>query len=121
MNGVKHILCTPYHPSSNGLVERFVKTFKRAMKSGESSGTPLSQRLYSFLLSYRSTPRTTTNCTPSSMFLQRELRTRLDLVRPSSENEVLTHQAYQVQGKDRHACVREFQEGEKVMVKNYRS
>ena len=55
------------------------------------------------------------------MFLQRELRTRLDLVRPSTENEVLTHQAYQVQGKDRHACVREFQEGEKVMVKNYRS
>ena len=42
MNGVKHILCTPYHPSLNGLVERFVKTFKRAMKSGESSGTPLS-------------------------------------------------------------------------------
>ena len=40
------------------------------------------------------------------MFLQRELRTRLDLVRLSSENEVLTHQAYQVQGKDRHACVR---------------
>ena len=37
-------------------------------------------------------------------------------MRPSSENEVLTHQAYQVQGKDRHACVREFQEGEKVMV-----
>ena len=51
----------------------------------------------------------------------RELRTHLDLVRPSSENEVLTYQAYQVQGKDRHACVREFQEDEKVMVKNYRN
>ena len=29
MNGVKHIKCTPYHPSSNGAVERLVQTFKK--------------------------------------------------------------------------------------------
>ena len=34
MNGMKHIRCSPYHPSSNGAVERFVQTFKRAMKAG---------------------------------------------------------------------------------------
>ena len=29
-NGVKHIRCAPYHPSSNGLAEHFVRTFKQA-------------------------------------------------------------------------------------------
>ena len=32
-NGVKHIRCAPYHPSSNGAVERFIQTFKKAMKA----------------------------------------------------------------------------------------
>ena len=27
-NGIKHIRCAPYHPSSNGLMERFVQTFR---------------------------------------------------------------------------------------------
>ena len=31
-NRVKHIRCYPYHPSSNGVVERFVQTFKKAMQ-----------------------------------------------------------------------------------------
>ena len=33
-NGIKHIRSAPYHPATNGQVERFVQTFKRAMKTG---------------------------------------------------------------------------------------
>ena len=32
-NGVKHIYSSPYHPSTNGLAERFVRTLKAAMKN----------------------------------------------------------------------------------------
>ena len=103
MNGVKHILCSPYHPSSNGLAERFVKTFKQAMRAGENSGIPVSQRLHNFLLGYRSTSHATTNRTPSSLFLQREVRTRLDLLKPICEEQVVNQQAQQVKKRNMHS------------------
>ena len=53
-NGIKHIRCAPYHPASNGAVERLVQTFKKAMKTS----TDTSFALASFLLSYRTTPHT---------------------------------------------------------------
>ena len=37
-NGVKHIRCVPYHPSSNGAVERFMQTFKKAIRAGGTQG-----------------------------------------------------------------------------------
>ena len=47
-NGIKHIRCAPYHPSSNGLAELFVQTFKRAMKASEKDGRSPSHRLAEF-------------------------------------------------------------------------
>ena len=39
-NGVKHVRSAPYHPSTNGLAERFVQLFKQALKVGERKGVP---------------------------------------------------------------------------------
>ena len=90
-NGVKHIRSAPYHPASNGAVERFIRTFKQAMKAGRNDGWSI--QLENFLLSYRTTPHTTTNTSPSSLFLGRSIRTRLDLIQPNIERCVVEKQA----------------------------
>ena len=90
-NGVKHIRSSPYHPSTNGLAEHFVRTLKQAMK--RSNLPDPHQKLMNFLLSYRSTPHSTTNTRPSELFLHQSLRTRLDLLRPELGVAVLEKQA----------------------------
>ena len=37
-NGIEHTRSAPYHPASNGLAERFVKSLKTALKTSLSSG-----------------------------------------------------------------------------------
>jgi transposase InsO family protein len=32
-NGIKHTKSAPYHPTTNGLAERFIQTFKQSMKA----------------------------------------------------------------------------------------
>ena len=78
-NHVKQILSAPYHPASNGKAERAVKTFKQAMKAAKNEPGTMSQKICSFLLSYRTTPQTATRCTPPELLMNRRLRTRLDL------------------------------------------
>ena len=49
-NGIKHIRVAPYHSSSNGLVERFIRTFMKAVKAGRNDGLTPSHWLVNFLL-----------------------------------------------------------------------
>ena len=59
-NGVKHIRCNPYHPASNGLAERFVRSFKQALKASGATTRSVQQQLENFLLCYRTTPHART-------------------------------------------------------------
>ena len=79
-NGVKHIRSSPCHPFSNGQVERFVQTFKRAIMVNTIVGQLLSYRLAQCLLSHRCTPHSTTGVPPSELFLKCTLKTRLDIM-----------------------------------------
>jgi transposase InsO family protein len=94
-NGVRHIRCSPYHPSSNGAVERFVRTFKQTMTAGNRDGRTTQHRLENFLLSYRTVPHATTKVAPCTLFLGRSIRTRFDLLKPNLERQVCEKQAAQ--------------------------
>ena len=63
-NGIQHIRVSPYHPSSNGLAERLVQTFKVTMRKSEKNGLSFQHHLGSFLLLYRATPLGVTATTP---------------------------------------------------------
>ena len=119
-NGIKYILSAPYHPSSNGLAERFLQTFKRAMRAGEKDGLSLNHRLSEFLFTYRATSHATTRASPGELFLQRKLRTRFDLLRPDHKKLVASRQATQRPASNNHARLRSFAVGSSVMVCDYR-
>ena len=118
-NSIKHIRCAPYHPSSNGLVERFNQTLKQSLRASEKDGRSLPHRLCDFLLTYRATPHATTNRTPASLILNRELRTRFSLLQPDVSADVHAKQEKQMVQHDQHAKTRHFEEGQNVMVRDF--
>ena len=113
-NGIKHIRVAPYHAASNGLAERMVQTFKRSLCDGRET----QEALAVFLMNYRATKHTTTGRTPAELFIGRQLRTRLDLVRPDVNEKVLTKQSEQKDYHDKRSKNREFYTGESVYVRD---
>lgn len=120
MNGVKHVKVSPYHPASNGAAERMVQSFKRGLSVSKNDTQGLQTRLDRFLLSYRSTTHATTGCTPAKLFMGRELRTRLSLIRPDLKTKVMNKQSDQKHYHDKSTKYREFYTGDQVLVKDVR-
>ena len=57
-NGIADVKTAPYHPSSNGQVERYVQTFKRALKKAFEEDGDTKINIDRLLFSYRTTPHT---------------------------------------------------------------
>ena len=113
-NGIRHTLVSPYHPSSNGLAERAVQTFKSTVKKLEG---PMEVRLSKFLFKYRVSPQTTTGASPAELLMGRRLRTHLDLLHPDTANRV----ADKIQKSASTKPPRRFSIGDKLYAKEFQS
>ncbi|BES97006.1 Hypothetical Protein NTJ_09819 [Nesidiocoris tenuis] len=110
-NGIRHITGAPYHPSTNGQVERYVQTLKKALKAlADSPGTP-AEKLCTFLMTYRRAPHSSTGQSPSKMMLNREIRSALDILRPTVKSSPPVQEVKQ----------KAFVPGEKVALRAYTS
>jgi hypothetical protein len=118
--GIRHFRSAPFHPATNGAVERLVKTFKQRMKIGKLEGENSKVTLQNFLQSYRATPHSTTGTSPAELFLKRRIRTRWDLIKPDQKAIVEEKQGKQKENHDRRAKCRQFVVHQRVMVRDYR-
>lgn len=90
LNGMEVLKSPPYHPQSNGLAERGVRTVKTVFKKyyvGNEHSLSTDQMVRKFLLYHRNTPTTVHGRTPSSILFSFKPRIALDLIKkPNSEN-----------------------------------
>ncbi|XP_054724307.1 uncharacterized protein K02A2.6-like [Uloborus diversus] len=116
-NGIKHRTCAPFKPSSNGQAERYVYTVKQALRAMQSHPGNINQKLSTFLMNYRKAPNLTTLQSPAMLFLKREIRTRIDLVRPNLKQRVEDR----IRKDSYHFKDRSFEIGDRVAIRDYRS
>lgn len=101
-SGIIHMRSAPYFPATNGAAERSVQTFKAAVVPEKRGNLSVYEATQQFLRRYRATPHATTGKSPASLFLKREIRTRLDLVNPDQKpavDEALQERVHEQQAK----------------------
>ncbi|KAL7077667.1 hypothetical protein ACQ4LE_002821 [Meloidogyne hapla] len=121
--GINQVYSPPYHPQSNGQVERFVDYFKRMMKKNWGK----SNWLQEVLLNYRATPHESLNGkSPAEEFLNKKLRIELSLVKPEKSTNSINNRREEIREKmkswfDNHhgAKSRKYEIGDKVLFSNY--
>ena len=126
--GVKHVTTAVYKPSTNGLAERMVQTFKNMLRKSKE---PVGLAIDRFLFHYRLTPHSTTGVSPAELMFGRKLRNKLDLLLPNgtschsdidSDNihtRVQSKQNSQIRNHCRRPRKTDFPIHSKVMARNY--
>lgn len=106
--GTKHLFTALYHPSSNGLAERMVRTFKEVVKKLTMDGYEAIEAAEIFLQDYRATEQSTTGKTPALKFLGKEIRTPINRINMDTDEnrELIDKQT-------------KYEKGDEVYVKNY--
>ena len=118
--GLRHITTAVYKPSTNGLAERMVQTFKKSLKKSASTAD-IQLVIDKFVFNYRLTPHSTTGVSPAELMFGRRLRSRLDLLWPSESVSAKVHERQQAQKNFHCKDPRKVQlsPDSTVMIRNY--
>lgn len=108
---IDHTTTSPYHPRSNGQAERFVDTFKRALRKNHGMDTE-EKTLQKFLSVYRITPNTVSGMSPAELMFARKIRSVFDRLLPSPTKKYTK--------KSNFLC-KFFKTGDKVFFKNFKN
>ncbi|KII65161.1 hypothetical protein RF11_07234 [Thelohanellus kitauei] len=116
-NGVKHITSSPYHPRTNGQVERTIQTIKNRYKK-LTNVHDIRKRLSITLFWYRITPHQSSNRSPAEAMFKRKINTLIDNIRPSIVSNLEFSSIKRSLDHDKHSKFRQFKAGDEVWIKN---
>lgn len=92
-NGIRHVTPAPYNPSSNGLAERSVRTFKEGLEKFKHGD--VNTRICRFLYNYRRTVHSSTGRTPAEIMFNRNFRGTVESVKQKGERKVSLEKLFQ--------------------------
>ncbi|BES89885.1 Retrotransposon protein [Nesidiocoris tenuis] len=105
--GIRQRFIAPGHPATNDQLERYGSTIKNKLKKMSVEGS-LQENLLQLLFRYRTTPSVSGE-TPAEKLYGRNLRTKLDLLKPKEKVLKFPHSL----------GIKHFQVGERVQSRNY--
>ncbi|UYV78573.1 K02A2.6-like [Cordylochernes scorpioides] len=114
-NGIRHILCAPYHTASNGQVEIAIQTFKNLLRKNSRGNWSI--RLARSLLTMRIAVNSTTRKSPAQLLMNRNLKTIVGKFYPESISEGRNRQDDKFMKNWKPH--REVEEGQEIMARGY--
>ena len=90
---IKHKLSSPYHPQTNGLVERFNKTLCESLAKVSEKETEWDEHIQEVLFGYRTNRQSTTKMTPFYLMYGRESVLPIEKIKENNEEMINTKES----------------------------